>query len=403
MLDQASLNTLALTAVLILAGVYLLRPTKAVFPTINKYPGDFRSQRAYREIHDNARKLVIEGLAKHKGPVSLAIPYGRKILLPASLADWVKSNKDLDHKKLVKEDFFADIPGFDAQTLLHSSDSTVLNVIKTKLGQNNSIMGIMHASIAKGLEEIWGDEREWHTVNWYSDTMELIARVASSVFVGPEKAADREWLDLVQGYVMAYFTAVGELHHYPLWSRSIVHWFLPNAVACRKHVARARILMRNVVAKRHEAIRKAEFDGQEPPKYNDALFWVEAASGGKIEPGDAQLSLAMAALFTTTELFRQLLIDTARDPEITEKLRDEVSQQISAHGISVAATSNMVLLDSVMKESQRLSSSAGSYSKHQIWILTVLMILPSGSGTCSSQRHDTPRRLCRSSWLSYHG
>lgn len=366
MLDQASLNTLALTAVLILAGVYLLRPTKAVFPTINKYPGDFRSQRAYREIHDNARKLVIEGLAKHKGPVSLAIPYGRKILLPASLADWVKSNKDLDHKKLVKEDFFADIPGFDAQTLLHSSDSTVLNVIKTKLGQNNSIMGIMHASIAKGLEEIWGDEREWHTVNWYSDTMELIARVASSVFVGPEKAADREWLDLVQGYVMAYFTAVGELHHYPVWSRSIVHWFLPNAVACRKHVARARILMRNVVAKRHEAIRKAEFDGQEPPKYNDALFWVEAASGGKIEPGDAQLSLAMAALFTTTELFRQLLIDTARDPEITEKLRDEVSQQISAHGISVAATSNMVLLDSVMKESQRLSSSAGSYSKHQI-------------------------------------
>jgi cytochrome P450 len=64
----------------------------------------------------------------------------------------------------------------------------------------------------------------------------------------------------------------------------------------------------------------------------------------------------MAALFTTTELFRQLLIEVARHPELVEPLREEVSEQISAHGISVAATSNMVLLDSFMKESQRLSS-----------------------------------------------
>ena len=84
MLNQESFNILALTAVLILAGVYVLRPTKAVFPTINKYPSDFRNQKAYREVRENARKLIIQGLAKHKGPVTLAIPYGRKILLPAS-------------------------------------------------------------------------------------------------------------------------------------------------------------------------------------------------------------------------------------------------------------------------------------------------------------------------------
>lgn len=360
MLDQESFKILALTAVLILAGVYILRPTKTVFPIINKYPSDFGNQKAYREVRENARKLIVQGLAKYKGPVTLAIPYGRKILLPASLTDWVKSNKNLDHRKLVKDDFFSDIPGFEAQTVLHSSDDTVLNVIKTKLGQNNSTMDAMNTSIMKGLQEMWGEKREWHAINWYSDTMEITARAASSVFVGPEKAADREWLDLVQGYVMAYFTAVSELHRYPPWSRSIVHWFLPNAVACRKLVARARVLMRDVVAKRQEETRKAEREGAEPPKYNDALFWAEAASGSKLEPGDVQLSLAMAALFTTTELLRQLLIDIARHPDLAQDLRDEISQQISAHGVSVAATSNMVLLDSVMKESQRLSSSIGS-------------------------------------------
>ena len=363
MLDEGLLSSLIWPALLLLAGAYLLRPTHSVFPTINEYPGDFLNRKAYREVRQNSRKLIINGLAKYKSPFTFAIPYGRKILLPASLADWVKSNKNLDHRQLVREDFFADIPGFEAQTALHSSDDTVLNIVKTKLGQNNSTMGAMNASLTRGLKETWGDSDEWHKINWYKDTMEIIARAASSVFVGPEKANDREWLDLVQGYVMAYFTAVSELHRYPKWSRSIVHWFMPNAIACRKHVSRARILMREVLEKRQEEVRKAELEGADPPQYNDALAWVQASSGGKADPGDIQLSLAMAALFTTSEAFRQVLIDVARHPGLIEELREEVSQQVKEHGISVAATSNMVLLDSVMKESQRLSSGTGSYCR----------------------------------------
>jgi cytochrome P450 len=67
----------------------------------------------------------------------------------------------------------------------------------------------------------------------------------------------------------------------------------------------------------------------------------------------------MAALFTTTELFRQLLVEVARRPELVGALRSEVEEQIGAHGISVAALSGMVLLDSFMKETQRLSSGPG--------------------------------------------
>jgi cytochrome P450 len=266
------------------------------------------------------------------------------------------------------------VPGFEAQTVLQSADDVVLNVVKTKLGQNDGTMGPMSESLAVGLREIWGEGCEWHTINWYKDTMELIARAASSVFVGPEKASDREWLDLVQGYVMAYFSAVSELHQYPKWSRWIVHWFLPNAIACRKYVPRARTMMREVLEKRRQEVEKAELEGADPPRYNDALSWVEASSGGRAEPGDIQLSLAMAALFTTSEAFRQVLIDVARHPGLVDELRNEVSKQISEHGISVAATSNMVLLDSVMKESQRLSSGTGLYRSLLIRIFIVLTL-----------------------------
>ncbi|KAK3901909.1 cytochrome P450, partial [Staphylotrichum tortipilum] len=58
-------------------------------------------------------------------------------------------------------------------------------------------------------------------------------------------------------------------------------------------------------------------------------------------------------------LFRQVLIEIARYPGLVEPLKDEVTEQLSAHGVSVAATSGMALLDSVMKESQRQSSGLG--------------------------------------------
>ncbi|KAK1977746.1 LOW QUALITY PROTEIN: cytochrome P450 [Colletotrichum cereale] len=310
------------TVVAILAAAQLLRPKKTAFPVVNKYQGDFLNRRTYREVRENCRKLITEGLAKHQGgPITIAIPDNQKIVLQASLAGWVKANKDLDHREVVKHDYFAGLPGFEAQAVLHGDDETPKRVIKTKLGQSDSTMATMNASLARAFELIWGDSASWHAVNWYQDTAGIIARAASSVFVGPEKAGDAEWLELVQGYVMSYCMAVGELHAYPAWARFI---FLPNATNCRKLVPRARAIMNEV---------------------------VQAASGdGSIKMGDLQLSLAMAALFTTSEMFRLILINLARHPDLAEPLRKEVSEQISTHGVS------LVSLDSVMKESQRLGS-----------------------------------------------
>lgn len=356
-------NIYVWTALAVLVSAYLFRLTQITsptFPIVNEYPGDLLGRRANRELRENARRLITEGLAKYQGPITVALPHGQKVILPASLAAWVKSNRDLDHKQLVKDDFFAGIPGFEAQTVLHGSHNLPGRLITTKLGPNDSTMETMNASLARGLQVLWGDDKEWHTIDWHKDTMGIIARAASSVFVGSEKADDPEWLDLVQGYVMSYFTAVSELHGFPAWSRSTVHWFLPNAVACRKYVARARVMIKEVLDKRQQETKSAKLIGRKVPEYNDALAWTQIASDGNIEPGDVQLSLAMAALFTTTEMFRQVLIEVACHPQLVEPLRSELSQQISAQGISVAAANNMVLLDSVMKESQRLSSSLGT-------------------------------------------
>jgi hypothetical protein len=226
-------------------------------------------------------------------------------------------------------------------------------------------MPILNMQLDNALRVHWGEEeKEWRTLNWHADTTAIIARAASAVFVGPEKCEDEEWLEAVQGYVQAYFSAVGELHAWPAWLRRCVQRFLSgNATACRGYVGRARGIMRDVLAHRQRRVEEAKVKGRDLPVWNDALAWTQAAPGGKqVEAGDVQLSLAMAAMFTTSELFRQVLVDVASHPDVIAPLREEAQQQIAQHGISVAATSGMVLMDSVLKESQRRSAHVGMYS-----------------------------------------
>ena len=344
MLQDILSNSWLLALLVIAVVAFLNRPESTKFYIVNKYPLDIFRKRASHIQSSNAEQLITKGLSGHQA-VAINLRHGQKIILPASLANWVQSNRDLDHKELVRQDFFAGIPGFEAQTALHAHDEKLVNIIKTKMGQNDSIMPAINSSLIKAFDTVWTNDKRWHTLDCHKDTMRIIVRAASSVFVGPRLTDDVEWLDLVQDYVMAYFTAVSELHAYPVWSRSIVHWFMQNVKACRKYVKRAREIMQ-------EEIRQRE---TEDKIYNDALEWSRS-TGIQAEAGDIQLALAMAAIFTTTEAFRQLLINIAQHSELVPLLRDEVLQAISEHGITVAATSKMVLLDSVMKESQRLSS-----------------------------------------------
>lgn len=393
MLTEFLLSVRTWTAVAILASVYylLFRPRQPpAFPIVNQYPNDFFRRKAYREVRENAKQLIIDGLAKHGGPITILIPHGQKIILPSSLTTWVKSNKDLDHKQLVREDFFSGIPGFEALSLLHDPDSMLINLITTKMGPSNNptLIKAMHTSLSHGLPTLWDNNNSadddnntstspsssWHVLpNWQTATLGVIARAASSVFAGPEKAADAEWLALVQGYVGAYFAGVADLHRYPRWMRPVAHWFLPNAAACRRYVARARAVM-DAVLRERAAVREGRGGGE----YEDALEWAQEASGGRVPAGDVQLSLAMAALFTTTELFRALVVEIARRPELVGELRSEVEEQIGEHGISAAALSGMVLMDSFMKETQRLNSGPGMVFCFLFlpWQVSMLTFLP---------------------------
>ncbi|PCD20904.1 hypothetical protein FGRA07_05056 [Fusarium graminearum] len=325
------------------------------FPVINNYPKDFFHRRANLEYNTNARALLVNGAAKHpKEPFAIRVPNGLKVILPPSHVNWAKNNKDVDHQQLVREDFFASYPGFDVQFVLHHQNRMVINMIQGKLSKTDKTLPVLNEHIQAGLSENWGEDKSWKALDWDNGTTGVISRAAASIFVGPELASDPDWQLVSRTYVTDFFSAVPEMQACHPCLRSVCQWKLPYASACRAGLQRSRDMVNKVVEKRRREAEEAKSQGKEPPAYYDALAWtLENPAAEGFEPGDVQLALAMAALFTTSELFRQVLIEIARRPEYVEPLRKEILDAMPGGNVTAASLPKMQLLDSFMKESQR--------------------------------------------------
>lgn len=71
----------------------------------------------------------------------------------------------------------------------------------------------------------------------------------------------------------------------------------------------------------------------------------------------------MAALHTTTELTKQAILDVCSHQELMGPVREEVQGGVGESGWSTAGVFKMQLLDSILKETQRLKpGSLGQYS-----------------------------------------
>jgi cytochrome P450 len=71
-------------------------------------------------------------------------------------------------------------------------------------------------------------------------------------------------------------------------------------------------------------------------------------------PADCQIALTLAAIHTTTDLLSQTMVNIATYPEMFTALREEVIRVLSKHGLKKAALADLKLMDSFLKETQRM-------------------------------------------------
>ncbi|WYZ42118.1 hypothetical protein EsH8_V_001013 [Colletotrichum jinshuiense] len=346
------LGSVIIPGLLLVAAWRWLRVSE--IPTINAYRGDFTLKRAHAQYLQNAKGLIAEGIAKFNGPFRVVTTLGSRVILPSSFTEWVRTCDDLDHPKLVADEYFAYYPGFEGNKVVVDPSRMMINVTKTKLAQSSQCE-LFNETISEMLEEEWADAKDWKTVKWGEDAPRFVGRMSAAVFVGPQLARDPEWQKLTLTYTLNLFNSIRALRGWPWLLRPIVHWFLSECRTCRDQVKVARNILTSVLEKRARDKKEALDAGRTPVVHQDTITWMqEQAKGRPFDPAATQLAFAISAMHTTSELLRQVLLDICMHPELIQPLKDEIATAVEESGWTTAGVFKMQLLDSVIKETQRL-------------------------------------------------
>lgn len=201
----------------------------------------------------------------------------------------------------------------------------------------------------------------WTEVVAKDRVLDIVARVSSRVYLGDEVCHNAQWLAITKLYTTHFFTAATKLRMYPRFVRRLVHWFIPECRLLRSQFNDAQKILQPIVNRRRGLRRAALATGELAPEFDDALDWVEreaAAKSVKCDPSIFQLLLSTVSINTTTDLLEQCMLCIAQHPCIISSLREEIRDALHYHGWSKSSLSNMKLLDSVIKESQRLKPTS---------------------------------------------
>lgn len=173
--------------------------------------------------------------------------------------------------------------------------------------------------------------------------------------MGGEICRDEGWLKLTKEYAVHGFIAAFKLTMIPRPFKYIFQWFSTDCRKVRRNVKEASKIINPLVNKRRALKSQARAEGKPEPLFNDLIDWATKESNG--QPYDSttlQLGLSVASIHGTTDLCTNVLVLLASNPEFIEPLRQEMIDILRADGWTKNALYNLKLLDSTLKEAQRV-------------------------------------------------
>ncbi|TLS21078.1 uncharacterized protein PpBr36_10642, partial [Pyricularia pennisetigena] len=302
--------------------------------------------------------LFQEGKKRFPGqPFKLLSNVGPVTILPPDRANEVKSLPTLNFRKAFAYALPAGCPGRDVFWLLDHPNEIVQKVVMKHLTKRlNSVTGPMALEAAFAIDKVLGNNPDWTEVIIYEKTTQIVARVSSRVFLGSQICRNEEWLDVTIKNAMVSFGILMSVRCFPSWLRSVIFWTGKPGKEFRALYARACNIVEPVVESRRRERKECAAKGLEPPVYNDVIEWVDMEAKGDptCKTTGVQLVLSTAAIHTTADLFTYTLIQLAANPYHIEALRKEILETLPVNGWKKMSLASLKLLDSAIKEAQRL-------------------------------------------------
>ncbi|KAH7081740.1 cytochrome P450 [Paraphoma chrysanthemicola] len=351
---------MAIIAILVFGMRYGRKSIFSTLPIVNKpHLGSMFTIVAQWKFIRHSKKIIEEGQRTYPNtPFRLWTAWGEVLMLTPQYAHEVRNNPHLSFTKAVSFDGHANTPGFETVKLISHPDNLIQLVARKQLTRHLAAVIRPLSSVTEdALVNNFSNSADWAEVNLKSAVLDIIARLSSRIYFGEMLYQNEEWLSSVKNYASFFFTASSDLHKVPPVLRPLIHWFLPSCRALRLERDNARRILQPYIDQRHrmkEAARKSE---SPPPQFEDAIEWAEIEAevkGSKFDPATFQLTLSLLAIHTTYDLLEMCMIDLATRPDCISDLRKEVIEVLRTHGWTKHALYNMKLVDSAIKESQRL-------------------------------------------------
>ena len=210
-----------------------------------------------------------------------------------------------------------------------------------------------------------GKSKEWQTITLVDTMADIIARLSSRVFLGKELCRNKRWLEIAKTHTMDVFKTAMIMKATPAFLRPLTYLLLPHSKRIRSALSDTRKLIGPEIERRKAAVDAALAAGEKPPKVADTLGWMYELTKSRNIDYDfscGQLSLTMAAIHTTTQAMSQALLDICEHPEVVEPLRKEIIEVLSEGGWQKTSLYKLKLMDSFLKEGQRIRPMAAGES-----------------------------------------
>ncbi|KAI9159162.1 Cytochrome P450 monooygenase 1 [Paramyrothecium foliicola] len=348
-----------LITILLMVIVHDARGTKINAMLLNpKKTFEITQTRVLKEYLFHYRSLIDGWFGENPNkPACILTHIGPQIVLPPHMANEIRGDTRLSFTAFAAKNFHTTIPGF-AAFKEGTKDTITIPVINKDL--TKSLAKVTDALVEEAvltLPDVLGISGEWQTFNMWDSMLSIIARISSRVFLGEELCRNPDWLRVTREHTSNGFIAIDILHQWPAFLRPLVHWFIPQCQNVRRLLREGQTVIGPIIDKRRAEKAAALARGEKPLEYNDAIDWVEQvaeATGTKYDAATTQLFLSTVAIHTTANLLCATLIDIAKHPEAFEPLRNEIKEVISESGWEKTSLHRMKLLDSALKESQRL-------------------------------------------------
>lgn len=164
-------------------------------------------------------------------------------------------------------------------------------------------------------------------------------------FLGDEDLCKNQvWLNLMFEFLETTFIAAHDLRRWPIPMRRIVSRFSP---MCR--------LVRTQIQEVEKYLKPLLDKEVGPDSELNSLEWAkEASKGSSYDFTTFLLTLALASLDTTSDLIAKAMCDLSENPALVEDIRKEIIETVGKEGLTKSSTQRLYLLDSAVKESQRL-------------------------------------------------